>query len=100
MLQLITQFNPNLSQCDKLGRTALHHAVLANNETAVSYLLQLNLQVQQQYNQMLFDVNCLTIGWMTPLMMAVEQGNQNMVVALLNAGANPMLQNYLGRTAE
>ena len=37
---------------------------------------------------------------MTPLMMATEQGNQNMVIALLNAGANPMIQNYLGRTAE
>ena len=70
-------------------RTPLHHAARASNETAVTFLLQMGMQPQEE---MSINVDAETIGRETPLMKAAESGNRNIVVALLRAGCNPFLE--------
>lgn len=62
-----------------LGKTSeLEEAILCNNDTKFNYLLQHN-----------FPVNYKCNGGITPLATAIKKGNNNMLYALLVAGANP-----------
>ena len=94
---MIDQYKPNYNHQDKFMRTPLHHAARASNETAISFLLHMGMQPQEE---MQINVDCQTIGQETPLMKAAEAGNRNIVVALLRASCNPFLENVMGKTAD
>ena len=97
MLEVINRYKPDYNHTDKFMRTPLHHAARASNETAISFLLQMGMQPQEELS---INVDCETIGKETPLMKAAESGNRNIVVALLRAGCNPFLEDVQGRTAD
>ena len=45
------------------------------------------------------NINSQTIGGETPLIKAAEQGSLDVCIALIKAGANPLLVDNLGRNA-
>ena len=45
------------------------------------------------------EIDLMTYGGTTPLMMAADSGNKEAVVECLNASCNPFAQNALGQTA-
>ena len=89
MLKIILDKLPNLDLTDKCGRTALHYACKAGN------LETLNILGEQEE----IEVNCVTNGGKTPLMMAVEQGDPELVRSCLNMSAAPFIKDVLGQTA-
>ena len=90
MLQIILDKGPNLDLTDKFGRTALHYACKADN------LKTLTILGEQEE----IEVNCVTNGGKTPLMMAVEQGDPELVRTCLNMSAAPFIKDVLGQTAK
>ncbi|PSN40934.1 hypothetical protein C0J52_16263 [Blattella germanica] len=77
--------NPNAK--DECGRTPMHHAVEANLIKVVECLLELEC-----------DIDCSNTEGGTPLLKAIEQGNEEIAITLLNHGANPNANKY-GNTA-
>ena len=78
----------NRAQLDHIGWTPLHYAASRG---------------QLEVSQFLIDngalVNSLNLGGTTPLMMAVQSGNDYLVKLLLDKGANLQLRNDLGLSA-
>ncbi len=71
------------------GRTALHFACSAGKSLNVAAIL-----AQPGVNR-----DARTAGGNSPLMLAVSSGDIHTVVACLNAGCNPFLENGLHETA-
>lgn len=82
---------------DQRGRTALHHAILGGSAEIVTLLLEAGANPEALLTQLdgleILDIfgHALPLSGkpITPLMIAVALGNQDMVTALLDAGANP-----------
>ena len=74
---------------DKIGRTALHFACRAGKLDIFSALIAHEDT----------DIDAVTKAGVTPLMMAIESGNIELVALCLNTNLNPFLRDALGRTA-
>ena len=86
---LARECEKQINQTDNSGRTALHYACQAGNAENVKVIIaQPNVMKDARTN-----------GGYTPLMMAVRSGDLNTVVACLNKGCNPFLENGLRETA-
>ena len=84
------QLNPNYDARDRVGRSALHFACRAGNTETFDALAK-NEDV---------DLDAVTNAGVTPLMMAVESGNIELVAQCLNNNLNPFIKDALERTAE
>ena len=80
---------PDINKTDKYGRTALHFACRSGNESTFSELIK--------DQELEYDV--FTNAGVTPLMMAVESHNIQLVAACLRANFNPFLHDSLNHTA-
>ena len=87
-IEQILSLNPDLNARDSNGRTALHFACRAGNKETASKLAE----------QEGCDLDAITNGGVTPLMMAVENGNIELVAECLNSNFNPFLKDALERT--
>ena len=85
----ILSLNPTINQTDSYGRTALHFACRSGNTETFGVLVELE--------EIEFDV--FTNAGVTPLMMAVESRNIELVAACLRANCNPFLKDALKQTA-
>ena len=79
----------NILQDGKSGRSALHHAVEADNLSMVNCLLY-------ECNA---DADAMTFDEITPLHIAAGRGMESIVALLLAAGADPRMTNYEGESA-
>ena len=78
---------------DCMGRTALHYLVQNDESGEVTdWLLE-------QEETIRIDVDAMTNGGITPLMLAVKLNNEKVVEILLNNSANPFLKDQLGQQA-
>ena len=88
-IQKVLSLSPDLNQTDSYGRTAIHFACRSGNMETFSQLVE--------HDELEYDV--FTIAGLTPLMMAVESRNIELVAACLRANFNPFLHDALGKTA-
>jgi ankyrin repeat protein len=79
-------FDPetDINYQDKLGRTALHWALINENY----FIIELILNNPKEKN---LDVNLIDVDGNTPLHLALEKYNYALIEILLNCGANPLL---------
>ena len=89
MLEQILALGAEINARDVVGRSALHYAARAGRTENLEFLLE----------QEGVEIDLMTFGGTTPLMMAAESGNKEAVVQCLNASCNPFAQNALGQTA-
>ena len=87
---VLMEFNSNLELTDSAGRNALHFACRAGNVEVAREIMSIEET----------DIDCQTLGGMTPLMYAVESGKIMMVVECLNHTCSPFAVNALGERAE
>ena len=97
MLDVITEFGPDINHKDRFSRTPLHFSARAGNQTAVTFLLEKGLTATEPASQILVDAQ--TIGGESPLMKACECGHMDICISLLQAGCNPFLTDNMGRNA-
>ena len=90
MLEQILALGAEINTRDMVGRSALHYAASAGRAKNLKFLLK----------QEGVEIDLMTFGGTTPLMMAVESGNKKAVLQCLNKGCNPFAQNGLGQTAK
>lgn len=83
-----TLVSKNRAQVDHIGWTPLHYACAKGQLEVAQYLIA---------NGALVD--SINLGGTTPLMMAVQSGNEYLVKLLLDKGANLQLRNGLGLSA-
>ena len=83
----LLSFNPDLSVKDNIGRTVLHFACRAGRLD----IFQLLIAVDD------IDLDCVSNAGVTPLMMAIESGDIQLVAEGLNNNLNPFLKDALGR---
>ena len=88
-IQKLMALTPDVNKTDKYGRTALHFASRSGNLATFEQLVALE--------ELEYDV--FTRAGVTPLMMAVESRNIELVAACLRANFNPFLHDGLGHTA-
>ena len=81
--------NPDINKADAYGRTAIHFACRSGNIDTFNELVALE--------DMEYDV--FTHAGVTPLMMAVESRNIELVAACLRANFNPFLHDALNHSA-
>jgi ankyrin repeat protein len=78
----------NKAQLDHISWTPLHYACAKGHLEVAQFLLSNGAMVDS-----------LSLGGTTPLMMAVQSGNEYLVKLLLDKGANLQLRNEAGLTA-
>ena len=78
----------NKAQIDHIGWTPLHYACAKGHLEVASFLIANGA-----------NVNSLSLGGTTPLMMAVQSGNELLVKLLLDKGADLKLRNAEGISA-
>ena len=78
----------NKAQIDHIGWTPLHYACAKGHLDVASFLLANGA-----------NVNAPSLGGTTPLMMAVQSGNESLVKLLLDKGADLQLRNAEGISA-
>lgn len=83
-----TLVSKNRAQLDHIGWTPLHYACSKGHLEVAQYLIA---------NGAIVDA--ISLGGTTPLMMAVQSGNEYLVKFLLDKGANLQLRNGLGYSA-
>ena len=87
--KLILQMEPQAAeQYDNRGRNFLHTAIMKNDLESVLFLLSINVNVNSRTQ----DANLLT-----PLLLAVQVGNEMVVRNLILAGASGNKNNEMGR---
>lgn len=84
-IKKLLALSPDVNKTDKYGRTALHFACRSGNEHTFHELVALE--------ELEYDV--FTRAGVTPLMMAVESRNIELVAACLRANFNPFLHDGL-----
>ena len=85
----IMSLSPDLNQKDRVGRTALHFACRAGR-----------LEIfNQLFEDESVEIDAITNCGVTPLMMAIESGNIQLVAQALNSNLNPFLKDALGKRA-
>ena len=85
----ILSLGPDINLTDNYGRTALHFACRSGNIETFNQLIAIE--------ELEYDV--FTHAGVTPLMMAVESRNIELVAACLRANFNPFLHDALNNTA-
>ena len=85
----ILSLGPDINLTDNYGRTALHFACRSGNIETFNELVAIE--------ELEYDV--FTHAGVTPLMMAVESRNIELVAACLRANFNPFLHDALNNTA-
>jgi len=75
---------------DGIGRTPLHYAAVSGQRDAVRLLLRYNALVDANDEATISD---------TPLAVAVESENLDVVLLLLESGADPDIKGWMGLTA-
>ena len=85
----ILTLEPDVNARDAVGRTALHFACRAGNIATFKVLAALDD----------IDVDAVTLAGVTPLMMAVESGQIQLVAEGLNSNLNPFMRDGLDRAA-
>ena len=88
-VQQIQILQPDINARDSLGRTALHFACKSGNLDTCRALL----------NDESCDVDIVTHAGVSPLMLAVESGNIDLVIYGLEQHFNPFLKDALDRSA-
>ena len=88
-LNEILTLSPNINARDAVGRTALHFACRAGNMDTFAILVALDD----------IDVDAVTNSGVTPLMMAVESGQIQLVAEGLNGNLNPFMRDGTDRAA-
>eukprot|EP00755_Sulcionema_specki_P039710 Sspe_Gene.113302::Locus_97354_Transcript_2_2_Confidence_0.400_Length_2682::g.113302::m.113302 len=88
MLAMLRSEGANISAVDRVGRTALFLAIESGHIEVVQYLL----------NAAHHLVNTRDTAGNTPLMAAAKVGSREMVLSLLDAGANARIRNGEGYT--
>ena len=92
LLDTLFKYKANPNIVDNLGNTPLYYAVRFSNGT---HLMELNRLLKGGANP-----NIQNLEGRTPLMLACQlDGGNEVIVALLNAGADPSLRDYSGKTA-
>ena len=82
----ILSLNPDVNQVDNYGRTALHFSCRSGNMDTYGVLVELET----------IEYNVFTNAGVTPLMMAVESRNIELVATCLRNQFNPFLFDALG----
>ena len=90
----ILALKPDVNARDNIGRTALHYACRAANQEAFEVLIEC-IDVEGMED---IDVDAVTNAGVTPLMMAVESADIQLVAFALNQNLNPFLKDALNRT--
>ena len=85
----IMGLGPDFNKTDNYGRTAIHFACRSGNVETFNQLVSIE--------DLEYDV--FTHAGVTPLMMAVESRNIELVAACLRANFNPFLHDALNHTA-
>ena len=85
----IMGLGPDINKTDNYGRTAIHFACRSGNVETFNQLVAAE--------ELEYDV--FTHAGVTPLTMAVESRNIELVAACLRANFNPFLHDALNRTA-
>lgn len=89
IVSYLVSLGANVNMQDgKSGRSALHHAVEADNLSMVNCLLY-------ECNA---DADAMTLDEITPLHIAAGRGMESIVALLLAAGADPRMTNYEGES--
>ena len=85
LIYLITEQHLSAQSVDENGSTPLHWACYLGSEEAVNFLLNLNVDINEQDKEKL-----------TPLHLATNEGRENIVLKLLQKNANKNLANNKG----
>ena len=88
-IKKVLGLNPDINRTDAYGRTAIHFACRSGNIDTFNELVALE--------ELEYDV--FTHAGVTPLMMAVESRNIELVAACLRANFNPFLHDALNHSA-
>lgn len=89
IVSYLVSLGANVNMQDgKSGRSALHHAVEADNLSMVNCLLY----------ECHADADAMTLDEITPLHIAAGRGMESIVALLLAAGADPRMTNYEGES--
>ncbi|MDR2548100.1 MAG: ankyrin repeat domain-containing protein [Rickettsiales bacterium] len=88
IVRALIEKGAKIDAVDKLGWTPLHCAVSSCRTKAIETLLEAEK----------IDVNATDKYGQTPLHLAVENGHIDIVKALIEKGANPLLRNKNGKT--
>ena len=88
-LTRVLTLNPEINKADNYGRTAIHFACRSGNLDTFNVLVSLE---DTEY-----DIS--TNAGVTPLMMAVESRNIELVAACLRSNCNPFLHDALKHKA-
>ena len=76
---------------DSMGRRALHYLVQSDLTGEMLQWL-----VDKKDNGFELDLNVMTDGGVTPLMLAVKLNREKVIEVMVNASANPFLKDQLG----
>jgi palmitoyltransferase len=85
LIYLITEEHQSSQSVDESGSTPLHWACYAGAEEAVNFLLNLNVDINEQDKEKL-----------TPLHLATNEGRENIVLKLLQKNADKNIPNNKG----
>ncbi|CAI2378401.1 unnamed protein product [Moneuplotes crassus] len=87
--QIFLEAGADIGKADKLGRTALHFAASIGT----------NLELIELLVDSGADVNSQSSGGETPIMKAISFDNADATKTLLEKGADPEIENKMGRNA-
>lgn len=90
VIKILLRHNADINQEDKSSATALFHACAENDEEIAKFLIQNNANVNHA---------AMFINGKTPLIVAAEQGHENIVALLINAKADHHKTTHLGMSA-
>ena len=88
-IQFLSKNGSDINITDSMGRNMLHYLV-QNDDTG-----EATERVMETYGETL-EIDAMTKGGVTPLMLGVKRNNSKAVQALLNARANPFYCDQLG----